>query len=74
MKHLKFKHRKLSPRWVGPFRILEWIGGQAYRLALPDKYARLHNVFPIQLLETYHRRDDDESLMAMPNLEDPQDE
>jgi len=73
-KHLKFKHRKLSPRWVGPFRILERIGGQAYRLALPDKYARLHDVFPIQLLEAYRRRDDDESLMAMPDLEDPQDE
>ena len=31
-------------------------------------------MFPIQLLETYRRRDDDESLMTMPDLEDPQDE
>jgi hypothetical protein len=73
-KHLKFKYYKLSPHWVGPFRILEQIGGQAYCLALPDKYARLHDIFPIQLLETYHHRDDNESLMAMPDLKDPQDE
>ena len=73
-KNLKFKHRKLSPRWVGPFRVLERIGGQAYRLALPDKYSRLHNVFPVQLLENYRHRQDDDDLMAMPDLEDPQDE
>jgi len=73
-KNLKFKHRKLSPHWVGPFRVLERIGGQAYRLALPDKYSRLHNVFPVQLLENYRHRQDDDDLMAMPDLEDPQDE
>ena len=71
---LSTKHRKMSPRWVGPFRVLERIGGQAYRLALPDKYSRLHDVFPVQLLEEYRRRDDDDSLMTMPDLEDPQDE
>ena len=73
-KNLNLKYRKLSPRWIGPFRILERIGNQAYRLALPEKYARLHPVFPIQLLETYHRRQDDAELMTMPDLEDPQDE
>ena len=26
-KNLRFKHRKLAPRWVGPFRVLERIGG-----------------------------------------------
>jgi Chromo (CHRromatin Organisation MOdifier) domain len=53
---------------------LERIGGNAYRLALPEKYSRLHDVFPIQLLEKYNRRKDDDGLMAMPDLEDPQDE
>src|SRR5438552_18378025 len=74
IKYLKFKHHKLSSCWVGPFRVLEQIGGQAYHLALPVKYSRLHNVFPVQLLESYRRRKDDDSLMAMPDLEDPQDE
>src|SRR5207247_11104150 len=43
-------------------------------LALPSKYSRLHDVFPIQLLEGYRRRVDDDGLMAMPDLEDPPDE
>src|SRR5690349_1287426 len=74
-KNLKLKYRKLSPRWIGLFRVLERIGEQAYRLALPDKYARLHPVFPIQLLEDYRRRHDDNTeLITMPDLEDPQDE
>jgi len=45
-KNLKLKCRKLSPRWIVPFRVLERIGAQACRLALHDKYARLHPVFP----------------------------
>ena len=53
--------------------MLEQIGGQAYRLALPTKYDRLHPVFPVQLLEDYHRRHNDTELMTMPDLEDPQD-
>ena len=73
-KNLKLRNRKLSPRWVGLFRILERIGGQAYRLALPEKYARLHDVFPVQLLELYHPRDSNADLLPMPDLEDSPDE
>jgi len=72
-KNLRLKHPKLAPRWIGPFRVTERIGGQAYRLALPEQYRRLHDVFPIQLIESYKERDDGE-LMPMPALEDPQDE
>ena len=50
------------------------ISGQAYRIALPAKYVRLHDVFPVQLLKDYRRREDDDSLMAIPDLEDPLDE
>ena len=71
--HLKLKSGKLGPRWVGPFRILERIGGQAYRLALPEEYSRLHNVFPIQLLEQFHPREDT-ALLPMPELEDNEEE
>src|SRR5438045_3971643 len=73
-KNLKLKCPKLAPRWIGPFRVLGWIGGQAYWLALPGKYARLHPVFPVQLLEEYRPRHDNAELMKMPDLEDPQDE
>ena len=47
------------------------VSGQAYRIALPEKYARLYNVFPIQLLDDYRRRKDNDGLMAIPDLEDP---
>ena len=74
-KHLKLKYPKLSPRWIGPFRVLERIGGQAYRIALPNKYARLHPVFSVQMLEHYHRRDNAElTAMPMPDLEESPDE
>ena len=52
-RNLKLKNEKLAPRWL---RITEVIGSQAYRLALPAQYSRLHDVFPIQLLEKYHAR------------------
>ena len=64
--------RKLSPKWIGPFKILEPIGNQAYRLALPEKYSRLHNVFNVSLLEKWHdhkERSGDET-MPMPDLDD----
>jgi hypothetical protein len=71
--NLKLKDKKLQPRYIGPFRVTERIGTQAYRLALPNQYSRLHDVFPIQLLEPYHSRDHEEPL-PMPELEDDQEE
>lgn len=52
-RNLKFRgqSKKLLPRFIGPFRVLDRIGTQAYRLALPNKYARLHNIFHISVLE-----------------------
>ncbi|XP_028107734.1 uncharacterized protein LOC114306654 [Camellia sinensis] len=39
------KKGKLSPRYIGPFEILDKIGEVAYRLALPPQLAEVHNVF-----------------------------
>ena len=70
-RNLRLRDKKLQPRWVGPFRILERIGSQAYRLALPEKYDRLHDVFPIQAIEEYQvRKDGSQELLPMPDLED----
>ncbi len=41
---------KLSPRFVGPFEILERIGPVAYRLALPPNLERVHNVFHVSIV------------------------
>ncbi|KAL4029991.1 hypothetical protein IC575_008222 [Cucumis melo] len=47
------KKGKLSPRFVGPFEILERIGPVAYRLALPPSFAAVHDVFHISMLRKY---------------------
>ena len=41
---------KLSPRFVGPFEILECVGDVAYRLALPSALAWVHDVFHVFML------------------------
>jgi hypothetical protein len=38
---------KLSPRFIGPFKILERVGEVAYRLELPVRLADVHDAFHI---------------------------
>ncbi|GFS40602.1 hypothetical protein Acr_00g0069490 [Actinidia rufa] len=44
---------KLSPRYIGPFDIIERIGKVAYRLALPPKLSGVHDVFHVFMLKKY---------------------
>ena len=44
---------KLSPRFIGPYEILERVGPVAYRLALSPELAKLHDVFHVSMLRRY---------------------
>ncbi|TYK14955.1 pol protein [Cucumis melo var. makuwa] len=51
---LRFEKKgKLSPRFVGPFEILERIGPVAYHLALPPSFSAVHDVFHVSMLRKY---------------------
>ncbi|KAA0032554.1 DNA/RNA polymerases superfamily protein [Cucumis melo var. makuwa] len=44
---------KLSPRYIGPYQIMERVGPAAYRLELPIELARIHDVFYVSMLRKY---------------------
>ena len=53
-KILRFGRKgKLSPRFIGPYKILERVGPVEYRLALPLELAKLHDVFLVSMLRRY---------------------
>ena len=50
MKRFKVKG-KLSPRYIGPFKILERKGEVACQLELPDRLSDVHDVFHVSQLK-----------------------
>ncbi|KPM33905.1 hypothetical protein AK830_g12666, partial [Neonectria ditissima] len=74
-RNFRFKHRKLAPKFIR-VAIAERIGKQAYRVHLPKQYRRMHDVFPVSLIEPWHeaRGKTDERSETLPELEEEEDE
>jgi hypothetical protein len=50
MRRFKIKG-KLSPRFIGPFKIFRRVGEMAYQLELLDHLSDVHNVFHVSQLK-----------------------
>ncbi|KAG8481101.1 hypothetical protein CXB51_025847 [Gossypium anomalum] len=67
-KVLRFgKKGKLSPRFIGPFEVIERVGPLAYRLALPIELKKIHNVFHVSMLRRY--RSDPSHIISQTEVE-----
>ena len=67
-KILRFgKKGKLSPRFIGPYKILERVGPVAHRLALPLELAKLHDVFQVSMLRRY--RSDPSHILQVQDIQ-----
>ncbi|CAL9097860.1 unnamed protein product [Musa textilis] len=47
------KKGKLSPRFIGPFEVLERVGSVAYRIALPPALCHVHDIFHVSMIRKY---------------------
>ena len=57
--------KKLDYKYYGPYRIVDAIGEQAYRLSLPEG-TKIHPVFHVSLLEPYKAGEDRSDAGALP--------
>ncbi|XP_020109292.1 uncharacterized protein LOC109724771 [Ananas comosus] len=62
---------KLSPRYLGPFEVLERVGAVAYKIALPPRLAGVHDVFHVSNLHKYIH--DPEHILSFEPSEIPED-
>ena len=58
---------KLSPRFIGPYEVIEKVGPVAYRLALPPDLEKIHNVFHVSMLRRY--RSDLSHVVSLETIE-----
>ena len=61
------KKGKLSPRFIGPYEVIEKVGPVAYKLALPPDLEKIHNVFHVSMLRRY--RSDHSHVVSSETIE-----
>ena len=61
------KKGKLSPRFIGPYEVIEKVGPMAYRLALPPDLEKIRNVFHVSMLRRY--RSDPSHVVSSETIE-----
>src|SRR5688572_23084825 len=59
------KKGKLSPRYIGPYKILKRVGSVAYEVELPNELARVHPVFHVSMLRKFIG--DIDSIVVIPH-------
>jgi hypothetical protein len=62
MRRFKVKG-KLSTHFIGPFKMLKWVGEMAYQLELPDHLSDVHDVFHVSQLKKCLRVPEEQLLM-----------
>jgi hypothetical protein len=69
MRRFKVKG-KLSPRFIGPFRVFRRVGEMAYQLELPDNTSDEHNVFHMSQLKECLRVPEEQVPMEDHSVQD----
>lgn len=72
---IESSYRKFKPRYIGPFKIIQVINPNAYRLEMPSTHNSIHDVFNITNLRKYHTSDLNPSLPGpLPDIIDDNEE
>lgn len=61
--------RKLLPKFVGPFTVVEAVGPNAYRIKLPEAYSGIHDVINVSYLRPYFPDPDREFEPSLPPID-----
>ena len=62
------KKGKLSPCFVGPFKIIQKVGEVAYKIELTENMKGVHNVFHVSMLRKHLRDGSDEQILDTSDL------
>ena len=55
--YINLPNKKLTPKWVGPYKVIKQIGKTAYKLELLTS-TKVHPVFHISVLQPYFATND----------------